>query len=62
MASKWPRLRDLWRKDDLTVGIEEPKKAVDIPLIPGVDEVGDGLHLLLRHRPRSISLRGGALY
>ena len=60
-SSAWPRnapVRGPRSKDDLTLDIELPKKLIDAPLVPGVDEVADDLNLLLRHRPRSISQRG----
>ena len=50
MAPKWPRFRDLWPEADLTVDIEEPKEAIDVPYVPSVDEVRDDLDALLRHR------------
>ena len=52
-----PHLSDLATEvTSWTSSVQQAKYLIDIPLIDGPNGLLDDLHVLLRHRPRSISL------
>src|SRR3954454_13997495 len=55
VTPKRPRLGNLRREDDLALSVEEGEDPFDIRSVPGFNQSGHNLDVLLRHRPSSIS-------
>ena len=54
VAAKGTRLGNLGAKGHLAVVIEEAQERIDVAFVPRFHEAVHDLHVLLRHRPRSI--------
>jgi hypothetical protein len=54
VAAKGTRLGNLGAKDHLSVVIEEAQERIDVAFVPRLHEAVHDLHVLLRHRRRSI--------